>query len=287
MLQWLDLPRSTFQDWRRRYRTPNQHNGRIPRNFWLLPWERKAILEYQLGFPDIGYARMAYQMIDDKIVAVSPSTVYRVLRDAGVVRPRNKKTTSKGRGFTQPVRPHQHWHIDFAHLNICGTFYYFCAVVDGFSRLIVAWDIRESMTERDIEIVLQRAREAFPGATPRVISDNGPQFVAGDFREFIRMVGLRHTRISPGYPQSNGKAERFFQTARVPIRRGTPLSLGDALRLMAAFIEYYNRVRLHSAIGYVTPMDKLHGRAEAVIAAREAKLRQARVHRITVWQSAA
>ena len=133
------------------------------------------------------------------------------------------------------------------------------------------------MTERDVEVILQRAREKFPDAHPRIISDNGPQFIANDFKAFIRLCGMTHVRISPGYPQSNGKKERFYQTLKSEcIRPGTPLSLEDARRLVAAFVEHHNTVRLHGALGYVTPADKLEGRAEAIWAERDRKLAEAR-----------
>ena len=77
--------------------------------------------------------------------------------------------------------------------------------MDGFSRYIINWDIREQMTERDIEVILEQAREKFPDQTPRIISDNGPQFIARDFKEYIRICGMTHVRTSPYYPQSNGK----------------------------------------------------------------------------------
>jgi transposase InsO family protein len=113
------------------------------------------------------------------------------------------------------------------------------------------------MKESDVEIILQRAREKFPDAKPRIISDNGPQFIAKDFKEFIRISGMTHVRTSPYYPQSNGKLERYHKTIKVTcIRINTPLSLGDARRLVADFVEHYNNTRLHSAIGYITPKDK-------------------------------
>ena len=95
--------------------------------------------------------------------------------------------------------------MDVSYINLSGTFYYLCSVLDGYSRLIVAWDIKESMKTEDIEIVLQKAREKYPKANPRIISDNGPQFIAKEFKEFIRISGMTHVRTSPYYPQSNGK----------------------------------------------------------------------------------
>jgi len=149
--------------------------------------------------------------------------------------------------------------------------------LDGFSRYIVHWEIRERMTEQDVEVIVQRAPEKFPDAKPRIISDNGPQFIARDFKEFLRIAGMTHVRISPGYPQSNGKKERFYQTLKTEcIRPGTPLSLEEARRLVADFVAHYNAKRLHSAIGYVAPLDKLEGRAEAIWAERDRKLAAAR-----------
>ncbi len=136
------------------------------------------------------------------------------------------------------------------------------------------------MTEADVETILQRAHEQYPTATPRIISDNGPQFIAKDFKEYVRIAGMTHVRTSPYYPQSNGKMERWNQTVKVTtIRPNAPASLDEARRLVAAFVTHYNTQRLHSAIGYVTPADKLAGREEAIWAARDAQLDAARDRR--------
>ena len=133
------------------------------------------------------------------------------------------------------------------------------------------------MTEMDVEIILQRAREMFPQAQPRVISDNGPQFISKDFKEFIRLSGMTHVKTSPYYPQSNGKLERYHKTIKSTcIRVKTPLSLQEARSVVSDFVARYNNERLHSAIGYVTPKDKLQGRAEIIHAVRDAKLAAAR-----------
>jgi transposase InsO family protein len=116
------------------------------------------------------------------------------------------------------------------------------------------------MTEVDVEIIISQAHEKYPEATPRIISDNGPQFIARDFKEFIRVCGMTHVRTSPYYPQSNGKIERWHQSLKDEcIRPGTPLSLEDARGLVGGYVEYYNNVRLHSALGYVTPKDQVGG----------------------------
>ena len=276
---WMDLNRSKFYDWRGRYGKVNEHNGWIPRDHWVEDWERQVIVDFYCEHELDGYRRICYLLLDQDRVAVSPTTVYRVLQKAGVLERWNRKASKKGTGFIQPARPHEHWHVDMAYLNVCGTFYYLLTVLDGYSRYVVHWEIRESMTEGDVEVILQRAREKFPLAAPRIISDNGPQFIARDFKEFIRISGMTHVRTSPYYPQSNGKIERWHRTAKTVIRRKTPVSLEDARRVVAGFVEDYNGTRLHSAIGYVTPKDKLEGREKEIFAARDRKLQEARERR--------
>jgi transposase InsO family protein len=277
MVNWIGIPRSKFYDWQSRYGRVNEHNAWIPRDYWLTDYEKQAIIDYYYGHSLEGYRRLTYMMMDDDIVAVSPASVYRVLNGAGLLRRFNGKPSKKGDGFGQPLNPHEHWHIDISYVNICGTFYYLCSVLDGFSRYIVHWEIRETMTEAEVEIILQRAKEKFPDAQPRIISDNGPQFIARDFKEFIRISGMTHVKTSPYYPQSNGKLERYHKTIKgACIRVKTPLSLTDAIRIITDFVEHYNNRRLHSAIDYITPKDKLEGNAEAILAEREAKLAAAR-----------
>ena len=276
-ITWLGIAASKFYQWRQRYGRANEHNGWVPRDFWLEDWERQAILAFHLLYPLEGYRRLTFMMLDRNIVAVSPASVWRVLHQAGRLSRWNRKASRKGTGFQQPLQPHEHWHVDVSYINIAGTFYYLCSLLDGYSRSIVYWEIRESMTEAEIEILIQRAKEKSPEAQPRIISDNGPQFLARDFKEFIRLSGMTHVKTSPYYPQSNGKIERWHQSLKTEcIRPGTPLSLDDARRLVARYVEHYNTVRLHSAIGYVAPQDMLDGRQPQIFRERDRKLEASR-----------
>ena len=284
-LKWLELSPGKYHSWGARQGEVNRHNGQQPRHAWLLDWERDAIAAFATTHPCNGYRRLAYMMLDADVVAVSPSSVYRVLKANGLLQSRSAEASSKGNGFEQPQRPHEHWHIDVSYINIASTFYYLCAVLDGYSRSIVHWEIREQMQEDDIEIILQRAQERYPGASPRIISDNGPQFIARDFKVFIREMGMTHVRTSPYYPQSNGKLERWHKTIKSEcIRPKCPVSLEDARNMVQSYVSDYNEVRLHSAIGYITPRDKLEGRAEDILAGRRDKLRIAATARATVCE---
>jgi len=276
-IRWLGLATSKFYNWQKRYGKINEHNALIPRDFWMEDWERQAIIDYYQKNPLEGYRRLTFMMLDQDIVAVSPSSVYRVLSSAGLLKRWNNKPSTKGTGFVQPLKPHEHWHIDISYINICGTFYYLCSILDGCSRYIIHWELREKMTEKDVEIILQRGREKFPQATPRIISDNGPQFIAKDFKEFIRVAGMTHVRTSPYYPQSNGKLERWHKSIKHEcIRPKVPLSLDEARGQIADYICYYNDERLHSSLGYVAPKVKLEGRDKQIFKERDSKLEGAR-----------
>ena len=216
--KWIGIWSSTYCSWTKNYGRAFEHNGWIPRDHWLDEWEKQAILQFHFDHPLAGYRRLTYMMIDANVVACSAATVYRILSDAGLLK-RNNQRSKKGTGFQQPLVAHEHWHIDISYLNIAGTFYFMATILDGFSRSIVHWDIREKMEEVDIEIIIQVGREKYPGVTPRIISDNGPQFIAKDFKHFIR---------------------------------------------------------LHSAIGYVTPLAMLERRQQAIFDERDRKLEQAR-----------
>jgi putative transposase len=288
LLAWMGLPTSKFHLWRKNYGRPHAHNSHIPRDGWLDAWEKQAIVDFHRRFPLEGYRRLAFMMLDQDVVAVSPSSVYRVLKGAGLL-DRNKWTPSKkGTGFVQPLKAHEHWHIDISYLNVAGTFYFLCSVLDGYSRAIVHWEIRETMKEPEVETIVQRALEKYPGNKPRIISDNGPQFIAKDFKQFIRLAGITHVRTSPYYPQSNGKLERWHGTLKQEdFRHKAPQNIEDARRGVGDFVTHYNEVRLHSSLGYITPYDKLAGKAQDIYDNRDSKLEAARSKRLGAKSRAA
>lgn len=287
LVGWIGVGASKFHDWKDRYGKANEHNGQVPRDWWLEDWEKAAILDFHDRHPLNGYRHLAFMMLDADVVAVSPTSVYRVLKQGGRLDRRNVSPSKKGTGFVQPTRPHEHWHVDISYVNLAGTFYYLCTLLDGYSRYIVHQELRETMKEADVQAIIQRGLENHPGQTPRIISDNGPQFIARDFKEFIRLTGMTHVRTSPFYPQSNGKLERWHGSLkRECIRPACPRNVEEARRRVADFVDQYNHVRLHSALGYITPADKLHGLEKLVFAERDRKLEAARERRAAMRQAA-
>ena len=143
----MELSGSKYYDWKNRYGKVNEHNVLIPRDHWLEQREKDAIIDFHHQFPLEGYRRLTFMMLDRDVVAVSPSSVYRVLKGAGLLESWKPKPSLKGTGFVQPLAPHEHWHVDVCYLNIAGTFFYLCSLLDGCSRAIVHWEMRETMTK--------------------------------------------------------------------------------------------------------------------------------------------
>jgi putative transposase len=284
LLGIIGISSSKYYSWINRVDQPNNHNGIIPKRHWILPWERDAIINYAKTHIGEGYRRLTYMMIDDNIAAVSPSTTYRVLRSAGLLNRWNKvKKSSKGNGFDQPTTSHQHWHTDIKYVNFRGTFLFLISVIDGYSRYIVHHELRMNMQEFDVELTLQRALEKYPLVKPRLITDNGSQFISKDFAEYLKFAGLQHIRTSVAYPQSNGKIERYHRTIHEEcLMTNSLIDLDDARKQIAEFIDFYNNKRLHSSLFYLTPDDYLNGRITEKLDARNTKLQLAKKVRYEV-----
>lgn len=279
----IGISSSKYYQWKERIGLGNQHNSPQPKAGWLLDWERKAIIAFAQNNPTQGYRRLTYMMIDQDVVCCSPSSVYRVLKRAGLLNKWNQiRTSSKGSGFRQPERPHQHWHTDIKYVNFRGTFLFLITVIDGYSRYIVHHELRANMQEFDVQLTLQRAKEKYPDQKPVIISDNGSQYISKDFTQFIRSSELTHIRTSVKYPQSNGKIERFHRTIQQEcINRSSLITMGDAQNQIQKFIDHYNTKRLHSSLYYLTPEDYLLDRVDERLKVREQKLLDAELNRMS------
>lgn len=281
MINWIGIPKSKYYYWKNNDTVPDKSKATIPKRHWILNWEREAIIEYALNHIGEGYRRLTYMMMDENVVAVSPSTVYRVLKRVGLLNKWNEvKPSMKGKGFIQPINFNEHWHIDIKYINHKGIFLFLITIIDGCTRYVVHHDLRLSMTERDVEIVLQCAKDKYPIAKPRIISDNGSQFISKDFTVYLKLLGLKHVRTSIMYPQSNGKIERFHRTITTEcLRKKSMLDLKDARYQIAKYVEFYNTKRLHSALNYLTPVDYVEGRKDDRLKEREVKLKRAKEQR--------
>jgi transposase InsO family protein len=134
-----------------------------------------------------------------------------------------------------------------SYINIAGNCYFLTSVLDGYSRFIVHWEIRESMTERDVETIVQRALEQYPDEKRRIISENGPQFIARDFKEFIRLESITHVRTRFYYRQSNGKIDRWHGSVKQERATGVARFARGTQTYLNAYADHSNTVCLHSA----------------------------------------
>ena len=283
--QWIGISESRLCIWRTRSGMPTAHAPFVPREDCLSLEEIEAIVSFYRGHPADGYRRCTYMMIDQNIACASPSTVYSALKRAGVLRPRRGKAGCKGKGFHQPLGPHHHWHTDITHVKVCGIPANLCSIIDGFSRYCVAHRLSKNGEALDAEAVFQQGIERFPAAKGRVISDNGKQFVCKEYRELLTMSGFTYCNTSPYYPQSNGKQERFHGSLKSEsLNHKHLVDFEYAQKVIDTYVDGYNNVRLHSAIGYVTPHDMLVGRAPAIQAERYQKLKDARERRRLAFQ---
>lgn len=294
LLPYIGLCRVKFYKWVKRSGTANHHNGKIPKTHWLTPAEKKAIEDFAKEhysesdyFLKDGYRRVAYKMLDLNIVAVSPSSVYRILKKAGLLNKWNtNKRNLKGTGFYQPDYPHKHWHVDIKYLSFQGSFLFLISVLDGYSRYVLHHEVRHTMNEYDVQLTIQNAKEKFPSVRPRIISDNGSQFISKEFKQFIKDVEFTHVKTSVNYPQANGKIERYHRTiSEECLRIKSPVTFDGFKDYILDYINFYNTKRLHASLNYLTPEDYMLGRKEQRISEREVKLEKAELTRANYWKS--
>jgi putative transposase len=177
-----------------------------------------------------------------------------------------------------PTRPHERWHTDLMYLRIADSWYFLVTVLDAYSRYVVHWALLPSMTAQDVRGVIQAALEA-TGAHPEVVTDNGSQFTAAEFRHLVRLFALEHIRIRTYHPQSNGVVERFHRSTREELGDQVPRNLSQARAIIAQWVAHYNTERLHAALGYLPPAEYYQGNPAARQAERQLKLAAARQRR--------
>ena len=279
-LAQLGLSRSTYYRWLAR-----QSEARIgdKKGGSALPWnklkpeEEEKILSEARVSPELSCRQLALKVTDSGHTYVSESTVYRILKREGLIRPAEIVGFKAAKEYRHKTkRTNELWATDCCHLRVIDWgWYYLETVMDDFSRFILSWDLKTDMTGGSLEDVLQQAVD-FTGMTDVpvedrtvLLSDNGAGYLSQQFNHYLRLVGIRHITASPFHPQTNGKIERYHRTLKGEINRvpyGMPSELKEAIR---AFIEYYNYQRYHEGLGNVTPYDVYTGRYLEIIQRRK------------------
>ncbi len=279
-LAQLKLPRSTYYRWLKKLgegRLEDRKGGsRVPWNR-IKPEEQAKILAEARASPELSCRQLALSITDSSEAYISESTVYRILKREGLIKPPEIigfKAAKEYRHKTK--RPNELWATDCCHLRVADWgWYYLVTVMDDYSRLILGWDLKTDMAGGSLEDVVQLAVDA-TGMTDVpvedrtvLLSDNGAGYISSQFNEYLRLVGIRHITASPFHPQTNGKIERYHRSLKGEINiqpYDMPSQLKEAIR---AFVEYYNRRRYHEGLGNVTPWDVYTGKHLELIARRK------------------
>ena len=282
-LDKLGIPRATFYRWYDRCRTggpealgdhrsrPDRVWNRIPENV------RRQIINLALEVPELSPRELAVRFTDEKQYFVSEASVYRLLKAHDLITSPAYVVIKAADEFKDKTTAiNQLWQTDFTYLKITGWgWYYLSTVLDDFSRYIVAWKLCATMCADDVTATLDLALAAsgLDRVTvvqrPRLLSDNGSSYVAGDLARWLEDMGMEHVRGAPYHPQTQGKIERWHQTLKNRILLENYDLPGDLERQIEAFVEHYNHVRYHESLNNLTPADVYFGRAETILAERE------------------
>ena len=276
ILHRLGLTKARYRDWVRRA-AADALTDRAPiaaNRDGILATGRDAVIRYALDHPKDGYRRLTWQMVDADVAYLSESSVYRILQTSDLLA-RWKRSTSVGTPPATPTRPHARWHTDLMNLRVADTWYFLVTVLDAYSRYVVHWELLTTMTAADVRLVIQQALEQ-TGATPQVVTGNGSQFTAAEFKDLVRRFAFEHIRIRTYHPESNGLVERFHRSTREALSEEALRNLSQARVVIARWIAHYNEERLHAGLGYLTPAEFYRGNPAARVAERQQKLETAR-----------
>jgi putative transposase len=279
LLAQLQVPKSTYYRWRARERQGKQNcsvqSTRIPWNR-LSPPEEAAVLAAARESPEWSSRQLATWITDHESLSVGESTVYRILKKEGLVKPPVMQLLAGKEYQRKTTGPHQMWATDASYFRVTGWgYYYMVTVMDDYSRSILAWKLQGDMTADSLIQVVQLAVD-ITGMTEvpledrtRLLSDNGSGYVSRAFRDYLSLVGIRHIRAAPYHPQTNGKLERYHQSIKQEVNQVPYEVPSDLEEAIAGFVDYYNHRRYHKALGNVTPDDVLHGRREEILITRK------------------
>ncbi|MGB3796328.1 MAG: IS3 family transposase [Alteraurantiacibacter sp.] len=292
-LDQLGVARRTFYRWYDRYLEGGPEaladRSSTPIRVWnrIAPEVQDQIVEMALEQTDLSPRELAVRFTDEKRYFVSEATVYRLLKAHDLITSPAYTVIKAAEAFhTQTMRPNEMWQTDFTYFKIIGWgWVYLSTVLDDYSRYIIAWKLCTTMRAEDVTDTLDMALAA-SGCDhanvlhrPRLLSDNGPSYIAGELAEYIEANRMSHVRGAPFHPQTQGKIERWHQTLKNRVLLENYFLPGDLEQQIEAFVEHYNHQRYHESLDNVTPADAYFGRAAAIIKRRERIKRKTLEHR--------
>ena len=282
-LDQLQVSRSSFYRW---YKTYVEHGaeGLTPRpssrgQFWnrIPDSERERVVEVALEKPELSARELAWHITDSEGWFISERSVYRILRDYDLLTsPAYIVMSAADRFQHQTRRVHELWQTDFTYFKVIGWgWFYLSTVLDDYSRYIVTWKLRTSMSADDVKATLDDAltktgvERVKVHHRPRLLSDNGPCYISEELKEYLAEKDMQHTRGKPYHPQTQGKIERYHRTMKNVVKLRNYYLSEELERELARFVDYYNNERVHESLDNVTPADVYHGRHRQILQARE------------------
>jgi putative transposase len=227
---------------------------------------RAAVEKLCLAWPTYGYRRVTAMLRRDGW-PVNAKRVRRVMHELGLAAEpvkRRVRTTDSDHGFPRypnlvadlaVVRPDQVWVADITYVRVRVEFVYLAAVMDVFTRCIRGWEVSRSL---DQGLTLAALRRAMRRGRPEVHhSDQGVQYAATDYIDALTHVNSLISMAAVGEPRENGYAERLMRTIKEEeVQLAEYHDYADARRQLGRFLDgVYNRKRIHSALGYLTPVE--------------------------------
>jgi putative transposase len=281
ILEMFGIKKSTYYDWQKVPEIVPDKKAVVSAAS-VRPDEVAAVLAYRDRHPDIGYRKLTWQMVDENIAFLSESKVYDILSEnnrlQGWNRFDNGETAKEYRH--KPKHVHYHWHTDIAYVKIGGVFYFLIMMLDGYSRYLLGWELMTDMLGGSVEEFVQRVKDKYPYAKPRLINDNGSQFISYDFKRLLQRLDIQQIFTRRNHPQTNGKIERMNGTVKQEaLRPGQPCDFQEAWEILNKYSYEYNHQRLHAGINFLRPADMFFGRGNLVLDERREKIENARAER--------
>jgi putative transposase len=271
----LGINRSTFYNWYKAYVDHGVEGlkPKIPerKTFWnkIPDQERNQVIEVALDKPELSPRELAYHITDTQGWFISESSVYRILKDRGLITSPAWIIMAASDEFKdKPSYVHQQWQTDFTYFKIIGWgWYYLATVMDDYSRYIISWELCKNMETEDAKRVVGSALEIAGLASkqrPRLLTDNGSCYISSAFKEFIEQEDMGHVQGAPYHPQTQGKIERYHRTMKNVVKLENYYFPGELESAIACFVEYYNHQRYHESLDNLTPADVFYGRAREI-----------------------
>ena len=282
-LDKLGIPRRTFYRWYDRYQTEGpdglEDRSPMPLRVWnRIPDDiRERIVKLALDEPELSPRELAVRFTDTESYFVSEASVYRLLKSHDLITSPAFIVLKAANEFKDKTTAiNQLWQTDFTYFKVIGWgWMYLSTILDDYSRYIIAWKLCTTMKVKDVTDTLQLALQA-SGCDqdsmtnrPRLLSDNGASYIAGELAEWLKGKGMNHVRGAPYHPQTQGKIERWHQTLKNKILLENYFFPDDLRARIGTFVDHYNHQRYHESIQNLTPADVYFGRGQAILNQRE------------------